>query len=181
MIDSSPEAFPVVNSDCDAADSAVRSSADCEITALFEELRVPLLRYLFGWILLTLVSVAILLGQAPQGEIRLQVQDQFGAPVEASGRLTSISGGKARTFHTDSRGAAVLRNLAFGPYRLIISKPGFATQSVTVDVESSSAVSRVVSLQIGAQTTRVDVVANTPLPGMNVSANEIPSPVQTAS
>jgi len=128
-----------------------------------------------------LLAAALLLCQTPQGQIRLQVKDPSGAPVEAAGKLEAVSGGMARDFHTDSNGAAVLTNLPFGPYRLIVSKAGFATQSLNIAVQSGSPVIRVVSLQIGAQATRVDVVDTTPLPGMNLPLNEIPAPVQTAS
>lgn len=133
------------------------------------------------WSILAIWSPAALLAQTLQGEIHLQIQDASGAPMQASGRLENLSGGSARNFHTDSQGAAALQNLPFGRYRLIISKSGFATRSITVEVNSTSVVTRVVSLEIGAQTTRVDVVANTPLPGMNVPLNEIPAPVQAAS
>ena len=134
----------------------------------------------FRW-MPALFSVAALLGQSPRGEIRLHVRDPSGAPMEASGQLENLSVGKARKFHTDSRGAAVLGDLVFGQYRLIISKPGFVTRLVTVDVQSTSAITRDVSMEIGAQTTQVDVVANTPLAGMSLPLDEIPTPVQTAS
>lgn len=127
------------------------------------------------------LSAGIVFGQRPPGEIRLQVKDPSGAPVDASGRLENLSGGAARDFHTDSQGAAVLGNLPSGHYRLTVSKAGFATQSETIQVESASAVSRLISLTIGAQTARVEVVGTTPLPGMNLPLNEIPAPVQTAS
>jgi len=133
------------------------------------------------WPVLVLVFAAALFGQNQQGAIHLQVKDPSGAAMEASGRLVNLSGGSARDFHTDSQGRAVLGNLPFGQYRLTISKSGFATQSMLVDVQSASAINRVISLEIGAQATQVDVVANTPLPGMNLPLNEIPAPVQTAS
>lgn len=124
---------------------------------------------------------AVLLGETPQGEIHVRVQDPSGAAVETAGTLEKLPGGTARSFHTDTQGAAVLKQIPFGRYRLVISKSGFTTESITVDIHSTSAVSRVISLKIGAQATRVDVVANTPLPGMNLPVDEVPAPVQTAS
>lgn len=100
--------------------------------------------------ILAILSAAALLGQTPQGEIRLQVEDPSDVPMEASGRLENLSRRTARIFHTDSQGAAVLGNLPFGQYRLIVSKYGFVTQSVTIDVHSASAVTRVISMEIGA-------------------------------
>jgi len=133
--------------------------------------------------LLSIVAIPFavaLLGQNPHGEIRLQVQDASGAPMEASGRLENRSRGTARSFHTNSQGAAVLENLPFGQYRLILSKPGFATQSVWIEIRSSSPVARAITMQIGSQTTRIDVLGTTPLPGMDLPRDEIPIPVQTA-
>lgn len=49
MIDSSPEAFPIVNSNCKASGSTACSSAERELAELFDELRGPLVRYLFGF------------------------------------------------------------------------------------------------------------------------------------
>ena len=131
--------------------------------------------------MLAILCAAALFGQSQQGEIRLQVKDPSGTPMEASGRLENLSRGSARNFHTDPQGAAVLGNLAFGQYRLIIFKSGFETQSVTIDVQSTSPIAQAISMKIGAQATRVDVVANTPLPGTSVPLNEIPAPIQTAS
>lgn len=133
----------------------------------------------FCWVLITLSATA-LFGQDSRGEIRIEVKDPSGEAMQASGRLETTSRGMARNFHTDSQGVAVLANLPFGQYRLILSKPGFVTESVKIDVRSTSIVTSAVSMKIGAQTTRVDVVANTPLPGMTVPTDEIPAPVQTA-
>lgn len=133
------------------------------------------------WSILAFLSAATLLSQDQRGAIRLQVKDPSDANMQASGRLENLAGGTARSFHTDSQGAAVLGNLPFGEYRLIISKPGFETQSTTIDVQSTSLTTRVISMAIGAQATRVDVVANTPLSGTSLPLNEIPAPVQTAS
>src|ERR1700723_1111880 len=83
---------------------------------------------------------ATLWGQAPQGEIRLQVKDPSGAPMQASGRLESTPGGVARDFQTDPQGNIVLGNLPFGQYRLQVSKSGFTTQTVAIDVQSATPV-----------------------------------------
>src|ERR1700733_10712999 len=81
---------------------------------------------------------ATLWGQAPHGEIRLQVKDPSGAPMEAAGRLESIAGGVARDFQTDTQGNVVLGNLPFGRYRLRISKSGFTPQTVAIEVQSAT-------------------------------------------
>ena len=131
--------------------------------------------------LFAILLVSILYGQPPQGEIRLQVKDPSGAPMQVSGRLESTTGGAARDFQTDAQGNVVLGNLPFGLYRLKISKSGFSTQSVAIAVESASPVARNISMEIGAQAAKVDVVSETPLAGSDLQINQIAAPVQTAS
>ena len=101
--------------------------------------------------------------------------------MQASGRLESIAGGVARDFQTDAQGNIVLGNLPFGRYRLQVSKSGFTTQSVTIDVQSATPVTRSISMEIGAQAAKVDVVSETPLAGTDLQINQIAAPVQTAT
>ena len=119
--------------------------------------------------------------QPPRGEIHLQVKDPSGAPMEASGRLENVGGSVARDFRTDSQGNVVLGNLPFGRYRLQISKSGFTTQSLAINVQSATAVNRVISMEIGAQAAKVDVISETPLTGTDLQTNQIAAPVQTAT
>src|SRR5581483_1827222 len=123
-----------------------------------------------------LCAVIFLLGaslsaETPQGEIRIQVVDPSGAPMKAAGRLSSLQPGMERRFQTDLQGNHTLSKLRFGRYRLEISRPGFVTQSLVIDVESATPIHRTISMAIGAQASQVDVVAATPLPGMNVPVN----------
>src|SRR3984885_246353 len=144
------------------------------------ELRRPrnVTRYLV--VVLAFVT-ATLWGQAPQGEIRVQVKDPSGAPMQASGRLESRAGGVARYFQTDPQGNIVLGNLPFGQYRLQVFKSGFNTQTVAIEVQSATPVTRAVSMEIGAQASKVDVVSETPLAGTDLQINQIAAPVQTAT
>ena len=100
--------------------------------------------------------------------------------MQASGRLESLQGGAGRRFRTGADGSITLGAIRYGPYRLEISKPGFATQSLLVDVQSSL-VTRTVTLALGMESARVDVAAATPLAGSDLSLQEIPAPVQTAT
>ena len=122
-----------------------------------------------------------LLGQAPQGEIQLLVKDSSGAPMRASGRLESTAGRLTRDFQTDAQGKIVLEKLPFGQYRLQISKSGFTTQSIAIDIQSTTPVTRSISMEIGAQRAKVDVVSQTPLGGTDLEINQIAAPVQTAT
>ncbi len=86
------------------------------------------------WILLCAVLCPILLqGQNATGQINVAVKDPSGAAVEASGKLIGSAGGD-RTFQTDAQGTYTFSNLPAGRYRLEVSKNGFATQSISIDV-----------------------------------------------
>ena len=136
----------------------------------------------FGYLMCPFLCVtALLCGQAQPGEIRIQVQDSSGLAMEASGKLESLASKTDLSFQTDRQGAYTFPNLPSGRYRLEVSKTGFATQSVLIDVEPGTPVSRTVMMALATQASRIDVVAATPLPGTDLPIDEIPAPVQTAS
>jgi outer membrane receptor protein involved in Fe transport len=122
-----------------------------------------------------------LYGQAREGEVRVQVKDPSGASMGASGKLVNVGTGDQRTFQTDAQGAFTFGRLAFGRYQLEVSKSGFVAQSVVIEVRSATPVSRTITMALVAQTSKVDVVATTPLRGIDLPVNEIPAPVQTAT
>ena len=119
--------------------------------------------------------------QQSTGEIHLEVRDPAGSVMAASGRLQNLASGSFTPFDTDPRGAYTFKDLAFGRYRLQVSKSGFAAQSVLIDVLSAAPVSRTITLALAPQTSKIDVVAATPLPGTDLPIDLIPAPVQTAS
>jgi outer membrane receptor protein involved in Fe transport len=119
--------------------------------------------------------------QNPAGEIRLEVKDPSGAAVEASGKLEGRTTAVNRTFGTDAQGVAGLDNLPLGRYRVEVSKTGFATQSLTVDISAPKSVTVSVTLALSAQASKIDVVATTPLAGSDLPLELIASPVQTAT
>jgi outer membrane receptor protein involved in Fe transport len=133
------------------------------------------------WFLCTLVLPTRLLSQAQLGEFRIQVQDSSGLAMEASGKLESLASKADLSFRTDAQGTYAFSSLPPGPYRLEVSKAGFATQSFVVDIPSGRAVVRTVTLMLAAQASRIDVVAATPLPGTDLPIDQIPAPVQTVS
>src|SRR6202050_1576310 len=126
-------------------------------------------------------AVALLQAQPPTGEIRLEIKDPSGASVVASGTLRNLAGGAARTFQTDPQGTYRLAGLPFGHYRLEISKTGFATLVVPIDVQSSTPVLRTVTMALASTESKVQVIATTPLAGTDLSADQIAGPVQTAT
>jgi outer membrane receptor protein involved in Fe transport len=147
----------------------------------FNQVNFPRGKWIVRLLTLVLLLPAILPGQSPTGEIRLEVKDQSGAGMQASGLLQDVASGVVHSFQTDARGAYTFGGLAYSRYRLQVSKEGFASQSLRVDVKSATPVLRTVTLALGAASTTVDVVATTPLPGSDLSLQEIASPVQTAT
>ena len=111
----------------------------------------------------------------------MTVKDPSGAAMEASGRLRNLAGGADQTFTTDAQGVYDFPSLPFGRYRLGVSKSGFATQSIPIDVQSGAPVVRTVTMPLATQASTVDVVAATPLAGTDLAVDEIPAPVQTAT
>lgn len=101
--------------------------------------------------------------------------------MQAAGKLESLApGAPQHTFETDAQGMFILGSLPYGRYKLEISKPGFITQSVSVDVHSTT-LSRSITMALSSQASKVEVVATTALPGIELPINEIPTPIQTAT
>jgi outer membrane receptor protein involved in Fe transport len=126
-------------------------------------------------LLLFAALAAIVHGQQPPGEIRLAVEDSTGAAMQASGKLDG------RAFATDAQGKYDFQNVAAGRHRLEITKPGFATRVIPVTVRPGGRASEVVKLELESTSTRVDVVATTPLAGANLTKEQIAAPVQTGT
>ena len=123
----------------------------------------------------------MLAAQGPTGEIRLHVQDPSGAPIEAVGKLESLASAARREFRTDVQGGYTFSGLPLGRYRLEVSRAGFASQSLWVDVTSGAPAARTVTLQIAAISSQVEVVDTTPLAGTNLLPSQVAAPVQTAT
>ncbi len=106
-------------------------------------------------------NTLVLQAQQPTGEIRLEVTSS-GVWRSAIG-CTARSGETARRgrFSDATRGAYTFANLAYGRYRLEVTKAGFATQSTQIDVQSGTPILRAITLALGTQSSRVDVVATT--------------------
>ena len=112
-------------------------------------------------------------------DLHVEVKDPSGAPTRASGTL---SGPVVRhSFRTDALGSYTFQHLAAGRYRLDVSKIGFATQSITIDLPESGTISRIVTMELAPRVAKIDVVEAAPLPGTDVPIEQIPAPVQTAS
>lgn len=119
-------------------------------------------------------------GQPATGAIEITVKDPSGAGVQAIVSVRALIGGTEQRTETNSVGQAVFLSLAPGRYQLDVSKAGFNPQTATIDVTPGPPVARSIILAVGSLSSRVDVVATTPLPGVELSRDEIPAPVQVA-
>ena len=128
-----------------------------------------------------LAAAAALWAQNPSGEVTLHVEDPSGAPMQVSGTLQGQTTAVSRTFQTDSQGMYTFQGLPYGRYRLEVSKDGFATQSLLVNIQTDTPLSRTLTMQLSSQAAKVDVVAPTPLAGTDLAIDEIPAPVQTVT
>jgi len=128
-----------------------------------------------------LLRLTTLQAQQRSGEIQLEVKDPSGAGMEVSGKLENLASGRSRSFRTDSQGIASIQNVPYGKYRVGLSRAGFASQAVLVDLHSGDPVRRSVTMVLAAAADKVDVVAPTPLSGVDLTPEEIPAPVQTAT
>jgi outer membrane receptor protein involved in Fe transport len=118
--------------------------------------------------------------QQSSGEIRLEVRDPAGSPLQATIHLSGLVNGVDRTSQTDAGGKSILPNLPFGRYRVEVSSEGFARQSLLLDVSSSAPVLQSVTLTMASLAFNVEVISSTPLAGGELSAEEIAAPVQAA-
>jgi outer membrane receptor protein involved in Fe transport len=133
------------------------------------------------YLCLFVCASTLLHGQSQPGEIRVEVKDSSVAVMQASGKIENTATGVVRSFQTDAQGQYKIEGLAAGAYRMEISRSGFASQTMSIDLAPGASVSQPVTLAVSAAASRVDVVATTPLAGSDLALREIPLPVQTAS
>jgi outer membrane receptor protein involved in Fe transport len=127
---------------------------------------------------LLLLTNALVQAQT-SGTIHLEVKDPTGSPMQFTGKLQSPSG-KPTAFQADARGVREFEKLPYGKYVLELSSPGFASQSIKIDLQSAL-ISRVVIMQLSKQTSELNIVSTTPLAGTGLTAGQIAAPVQTAT
>ena len=111
-------------------------------------------------------------------KLLLDVRDPSGAPMAVTGKLSSNT--LTRDFQTDEKGKAEISALPVGRYRIDLAKTGFAPQAIRVTLPSANPVTRTVTMALAGGSYKVDVVAATPLSGVELERNDIPTPVQTA-
>jgi hypothetical protein len=97
--------------------------------------------------------------QVNRGELRLKVTDPAGLGLKVWGTVSRESNPYHNHFYTGDDGIAVIKNLAFGTYRINVNagKRGFTAAQKRVIVESAQPVEIVLSLSIAPMKTSVEV------------------------
>src|SRR3984893_17414305 len=108
----------------------------------------------------TLFSVLPADAQRALGELRLEVQDQQGAPVAAAAELTSEANQVRRNLSAGSDGRATAQDLPFGLYRLSTTHAGFAPNAQAVEIRSEVPLYVKVTLGLASIVTQVQVTAS---------------------
>jgi Carboxypeptidase regulatory-like domain len=111
-------------------------------------------------------SIALAWGQSQNtAQIQGTILDASGAPVPgAQVAVTQTTTGVSRTASSGTDGTYVLPNLQIGPYRLEVSKEGFAKYVQTgIELQVATNPTIDVSLKLGAVSEQVQVEANAAL------------------
>jgi outer membrane cobalamin receptor len=93
-------------------------------------------RLVYLWV--SVLAAGFLLAQARTGELRLEVRDAAGLPLEVSGELLSEASQVRQNVTTDAEGRATARGLPFGMYRLTLQHEGFAPFSELIEIRSEA-------------------------------------------
>ncbi len=120
------------------------------------------------------------LAAAQTSKLDIDVMDPTGAATHSTGTLERLSAGIVTKFETDEKGHYEFTGLNAGRYRVEVKAPGFAPQSVLVDVTVDQT-SLPITLAVGSEAARVEVVSATPLPGVDLLASQVPAAVQTVT
>ncbi len=121
------------------------------------------MKQLLAFALLLCISLARLAAQSTAvSQVSGVVQDSSGAAIQgAQVTITNVDTAASRTVETGTDGAYTLTNLVVGPYRLQVTRNGFATYNQTgivLQVNSNPQVN--VTLKVGAVSEQIEVQAN---------------------
>jgi hypothetical protein len=84
----------------------------------------------------TCMLAAPAVAQRDRGELQIDVRDPQGAALSASGELVSEGNQFQLAFKIGDDGRYVAQDLAFGVYRVSVSRPGFVSASQLVEIRS---------------------------------------------
>ena len=118
---------------------------------------------------------------ARTGEIRLHVKDSTGHPLQTRGTLYGPVAPAGRTIESAADGSLTIPDLTFGSYRIVLGRSGFASQAINLQLQSSTPITRDITLVVGSVSTTVNVIASTPIGALDLPLSDVPVPVQTLS
>ncbi len=106
------------------------------------------------WVLLLTVPAA---AQRDRGELQIEVHDPQGAVLSASGAIDSQGNQFHLDFSVGDDGRYVAQDLAFGVYRVSVSRSGFVTVSQLIEIRSMVPRRLTVTLGLKPVETQVEV------------------------
>lgn len=106
-------------------------------------------------VLLMFLTVAS--AQVNHGELRLKIIDPTGSPVSSIIKLVSAGNDYDASFSSDVSGIVTIRQLPFGRYTLQVERPGFASFSELIEIQSTLPTDRQIRLQLASVHTEVQV------------------------
>jgi hypothetical protein len=136
----------------------------------------PLSRVVPALRLLAFVVMAFRLsGQIDTGELHLTVTDPAGLPMRSSVTLASEANQYRRSFETDAEGHVNAKRLAFGVYRVQVSRQGFTPSSTLVEIRSAIPKELRLALSVATIGTIIDVTGESTLvdPNRTGSVNRL--------
>src|SRR3954462_16017216 len=114
----------------------------------------------FVFVLISMaVPGSVLKAQTRDAVLRIEVRDPSGHGMKALGELRNLSTGSELKFSTDGRGGSRFSGLTAGRYRIEVSKSGFATQSVTLELKTGVETARIFSMTLAPVASKIDVIA----------------------
>src|SRR6266566_2536514 len=84
------------------------------------------------------------------GELRVQVNDATGLPLQSSVELLSQANQVRRTLQTDEQGKGIARQLPFGTYEVRVAREGFAPFSGFTEIRSAAPTPYIITLGLAA-------------------------------
>jgi outer membrane receptor protein involved in Fe transport len=100
--------------------------------------------------------------------------------MQATVSLQNTASGVRRAFRTDTNGEYTFSSLPAGPYKLEVSQTGFTTRTKAFSLTlSGGTIRKTVVLPVGSAGFSLEVVGITPLAGVDLPVDKVPSPVQT--
>lgn len=97
------------------------------------------------------------LAQQTTGELRLSVKDAAGGAIAATAVLASQATQTRQSVDLPADGRYAFKNLAFGTYKLTVSREHFALSSELIEIRSAIPIEHAVTLRVQAVQTEVEV------------------------